>query len=310
MEECRLDYLRLSKGKTSIFEHHNNGWKRTITRDVRPIETVIMNERIKQMLLKDICSFLDPAARSWYTNRGLPYRRGYLLYGRPGTGKSSLSMSVAGCFGLDIYVLSLAGINDGRLSALFAELPQRCVVLLEDVDAVGTTQSRDTDADESDSGSEVSRSSSKPPGTLSLSGLLNVLDGVASQEGRVLIITTNHIEHLDDALIRPGRVDKKIEFQLADTEVVRKLFCTVFEQSEEELPDLGSREKRNEEVRQLAVQFAGVVPELEFSPADILSFLLANRGSPSSALADAAGWVAKSRKGGALRRGDSWVHSD
>ncbi|KAK1722911.1 mitochondrial chaperone bcs1 [Colletotrichum acutatum] len=310
MDECRFEYLKLSENKTSIFEHYNNGWKRTITRDIRPIETVVMNEEIKQTLLKDIRSFLDPTARSWYTSRGLPYRRGYLLYGRPGTGKSSLSMSVAGCFGLDIYVLSLAGINDGRLSALFAELPQRCVVLLEDVDAVGTTQSRNTDADDSDSGSEVSRTSSKPPGTLSLSGLLNVLDGVASQEGRILIMTTNHREHLDDALIRPGRVDKKVEFQLADADVIRRLFCTVFEQSTEELPDAEARDKSNEEVRRLAVEFAAAIPELELSPADILSFLLANRGSPSSALADAAGLVSKTRKGGALRMGDSWVHSD
>ncbi|KAH0420078.1 mitochondrial chaperone bcs1 [Colletotrichum camelliae] len=218
-------------------------------------------------------------------------------------------MSIAGCFGLDIYVLSLAGINDGGLSALFSELPQRCVVLLEDVDAVGTTQSREADAEESDSGSEVSRSSPKPRGTLSLSGLLNVLDGVASQEGRVLIMTTNHREHLDKALIRPGRIDKEIEFQLADAEVVRKLFCTVFEQSEEEVPNAKCREKRTEEVRRLAVQFADVVPEVEFSPADILSFLLANRDSPSSALADAEGWVLETRKVGALRRGDSWAHS-
>ncbi|KAJ5011816.1 putative mitochondrial chaperone BCS1-B [Colletotrichum sp. SAR 10_99] len=198
-------------------------------------------------------------------------------------------MSIAGYFGLDIYVLSLVGINDGRLSPLFAELPQSCVVLLEDVDAVGTTRSRDADTDESDSGSEVSRSSSKPSGTLSLSGLLNVLDGVASQEGRVLIMTTNHIEHLEDALIRPGRADKKIEFQLADADVIRKLFCTVFELSEEELSDAETQDKSNEEVRQLAAQFVAVVPELEFSPADILSFLLANRDSPSSALADAEG---------------------
>ncbi|KAK2728903.1 mitochondrial chaperone bcs1 [Colletotrichum kahawae] len=229
MEECRVEYLRLSKGKTSIFEYYNNGWKRTITRDIRPIETVVMNEDTKQMILADIRSFLDSTARLWYVIRGLPYWRGYLLYGRPGTGKSSLSMSVAGCFGLDIYVLRLAGINDGRLSALFAELPQRCVVLLEDVDAVGITQSREADAEESDSGLEVSRSSPKPRGTLSLSGLLNVLDGVASQEGRVLIMTTNHREHLDKALIRPGRIDKEIEFQLADAEVIIKLFCTVFE---------------------------------------------------------------------------------
>ncbi|OHE90342.1 mitochondrial chaperone bcs1, partial [Colletotrichum orchidophilum] len=134
MNECRVEYLRVSENKTSIFEHHNNGWKRTMTREIRPIETVIMKEELKQTLLDDIRAFLNPNARSWYASRGLPYRRGYLLYGRPGTGKSSFSISIAGCFGLDIYVVSLAGIDDMRLSALFADLPQRCVVLLEDVD--------------------------------------------------------------------------------------------------------------------------------------------------------------------------------
>ncbi|KAK2006158.1 mitochondrial chaperone bcs1 [Colletotrichum eremochloae] len=310
MDECRLQYLRLSENKTTIFEHRNNGWKRTITRDVRPMDTVIMNEGLKQMLLADIRSFLDPKARAWYATRGIPYRRGYLLYGCPGTGKSSLSMSIAGCFRLDIYVLSLAGINDVQLSALFTELPQRCVVLLEDVDAVGTARSREADADESDLRSETSRGSSKTPRTLSLSGLLNVLDGVASQEGRVLIMTTNYIEHLDDALIRPGRVDKKIEFQLAGSDVVTKLFRTVFEQSEEELPDAEKRANNNLKVQRMAVEFAGVVPESKFSPADILSFLLANRGSPSGALINAERWVSQAKGNEGLKRNDSWVDSD
>ncbi|KAI3528119.1 mitochondrial chaperone BCS1 [Colletotrichum abscissum] len=310
MDECRLEYLRRSEGKTSIFEHHNNGWKKTITRDVRPIETVIMNEELKQLLLEDVRSFIDPKARSWYANRGLPYRRGYLMYGRPGTGKSSLSMSVAGCFGLDIYVVSLAAINDGHLNTLFRELPQHCVVLLEDVDAVGTSLSRDSYVDDFESGSEVSRRSRKPHGTVSLSGLLNVLDGVASQNGRVLIMTTNHVEHLDHALIRSGRVDKKIELQLADADVARKLFCHVFEQSGEELPSSEKRVSNNQEVRQLAVQFAGLIPELEFSPADILSFLLANRNSPSGVLNEVERWVSRTRGEKALTRGGSWVQSD
>ncbi|KAK2741012.1 mitochondrial chaperone bcs1, partial [Colletotrichum kahawae] len=197
-----------------------------------------------------------------------------------------------------------------RLSALFAELPQRCVVLLEDVDAAGTTRVRDADNDQSDLGSDVTRGSSKPLGTLSLSGLLNVLDGVASQDRRVLIMTTNHIEHLDDALIRPGRVDMKIEFELADAEVIQKLFRTVFECSEEEVPDAETRGKKNADVRQLAVEFTSVVPELKHSPADILSFLLANRGYPSKALADVKGWLINTSKVGALRRCDSWGQSD
>ncbi|KAK1973320.1 LOW QUALITY PROTEIN: mitochondrial chaperone bcs1 [Colletotrichum cereale] len=288
IEECRVKYLKYSENKTSIFENYNNGWKRTTTRDLRPINTVIMNEQLKQTLLKDVRSFLNPKAQ-------LPYQRGYLLFGRPRTGKSSLSMSVASCFRLDIYVLSLAAITNRQLGALFRELPQRCVVLLEDVNAVGTTQSRVSDADDFDSRSEDSRRSSKPHGTVSLSGLLNVLDGVASQEGRVLIITTNHIEHLNEALIQSGR---KIKFQLADANI----FNTVFQQSEEELSDLDNREDSNEEVRRLADQFAALMPELEFSPADIFSFLLANRDSPSGALAEVEGWVSQER---ALRRGDS-----
>ncbi|KAG7038312.1 mitochondrial chaperone bcs1 [Colletotrichum scovillei] len=223
-----------------------------------------------------------------------------------------LGMPVAGYYTEEVTCYTVARGLESRalLSALFTDLPQRCVVLLEDVDAVSTTRARDTDNDESDLGSDVSRSLTKSHRSLSLSGLLNVLNGVASQDGRVLIITTNYIKHLDDALIRPGRVDKKIEFGLADAEVIRKLFCTVFEHSEKEMPDAETRDKNNVGVQQLAVKFASVVPELQFSPADILSFLLANRGSPSSALADAEGWLLRTRKAGTLRRCDSWGQSE
>ncbi|KAK1622891.1 hypothetical protein BDP81DRAFT_506321 [Colletotrichum phormii] len=242
MEECRIEYLKHSENKTSIFENHNNGWKRTITRDLRPIET-------------DLRSFLDPKAQSWYARRGLPYRRGYLLFGRPGTGKTSLSMSVAGFFGLDIYVLSLATMNDEQLG------------------------SRVSEVDDFESQSEDSRRLRKPHGTVSLSGLLNVLDG-------------------------------KIEFQLVDAGVVREIFNTVFYYSEEETPNLKDREASNEEARRLAVQFIAKVPELEFNPADIFSFLLANRDSPLDALAEVEGWVLRTRKERAMSRGNSWVQSD
>jgi chaperone BCS1 len=81
---------------------------------------------------------------------------------------------------------------------LFSELPPHCIVLLEDVDAAGMGHRDDSDIDQED----------KSTSAVTLSGLLNVLDGVSSEEGRVLIMTTNHIEHLDEALIRPGRADK------------------------------------------------------------------------------------------------------
>jgi chaperone BCS1 len=76
-------------------------------RDIRPISTVILGEKVKGELLNDIREFLNPGARRRYSTCGIPYRRGYLLYGPHGTGKSSLSLSIAGYFGLDIYILSI-----------------------------------------------------------------------------------------------------------------------------------------------------------------------------------------------------------
>jgi len=104
-------------------------------------------------------------------------------------------LSIAGRFGLDIYILSLSAISEATLKSLFAKLLSRCIILLEDIDAVSSNRSRDA---EIVSPSQESKSAS---GKVSLSALLNVIDGVGSQEGRILIMTTNHITRLDKALI-------------------------------------------------------------------------------------------------------------
>ena len=81
----------------------------------------------------------------------------------------------------------------------------------------------------------------KEPGAgISLSGLLNAIDGVASHEGRVLIMTTNHPEKLDAALVRPGRVDRKVGFRLAMREEVRELFVRMYRVSEEDSEAISS----------------------------------------------------------------------
>ena len=96
---------------------------------------------MKKGLLKDIKNFLNLRSRKWYLGCGIPYQRGYLLYRPPRTRKSSLSLSIAGCFDLDIYILNLLSVDNGLLSTLFAKLPLCCVVLLEDVNAAAATQS-------------------------------------------------------------------------------------------------------------------------------------------------------------------------
>ncbi|CAN8098047.1 unnamed protein product [Discula destructiva] len=250
LHEARVQFLKRDAAKTLIYRGTcrpgslEPTWQRMMARVSRPFSTVILNEKIKQDLISDVTDYLDPATRWWYANRGIPYRRGYLLCGPPGTGKSSLSLALAGFFRLRIYIVSLSSIfsTEENLAALFAELPRRCVVLLEDIDTAGLTHTREEDKPQQEEANNQDpapkqglRGNEKAPTTttntgfrLSLSGLLNILDGVASQEGRVLIMTTNHVEKLDKALIRPGRVDMTVNFGLADSGMTAALFRAIF----------------------------------------------------------------------------------
>jgi chaperone BCS1 len=297
-EECRKKYLEDLKDKTLIFEARDGNWEQSKTRRIRQMSTVLHDDKTKETLLGDITNFLDPTTREWYNERGIPYRRGYLLYGPPGTGKSSLSLSIAGHFDLDIYILTLASVDDSNLNKLFAKLPQHCMILLEDVDVASHNRSQHEEADHSSESSIPEKKANK----VTLSGLLNALDGVASQEGRLLIMTTNYVERLDDALIRPGRVDRKIEFQLADKDIAGQLFRIVFKASDSKI---------NIMVERLADDFAGRVPASEFSPAEVLSLLLEHRHSPEDAVANVEGWVTTVReeKRKKLKREGPWVHS-
>ncbi|OJD11466.1 hypothetical protein AJ78_07772 [Emergomyces pasteurianus Ep9510] len=295
--ECRADYLKLIQKKTTVFEHHDGEWRKTKARDIRPISTVIMDENEKMAVLKDIEGFLDARARGWYARRGIPYQREFLLYEPPETGKSSFSLSVAGRFELNIYVLNLSSIDDSRLNSLFVQLPPHCVILLEDIDAASTARTEDSETKENTGQAAVGPSQkSKSQGNVSLSALLNALDGVSSQEGRLLIMTTNHIERLDDALIRPGRVDRQVLFQLADQKMSSCLFCTVFKRSDEDQRTT-EKEFNDETIERLVDEFAVKVPDQVFSPAEILlSFLLEHKQSPTDAVADVENWVAKTSK--------------
>ncbi|KAK4151487.1 putative mitochondrial chaperone BCS1-A, partial [Chaetomidium leptoderma] len=294
-DDCRDAYLKLTKNKTTIFEHHNGKWKRTNLKSTRPISTVVMNEEDKQGLLRDIESFLEPRAPTWHANRGIPYRKGYLLYGPPGTGKSSLCLSLAGHFGLDVYILSISATDDRSLGTLLAELPSRCLLLLEDVDAVGIAQPRQGETDISQAKEDVTRSQPPPKGKLSLKELLNALDGVSAHEGRLLMMTTNHMDHLDPALIRAGRVDKKIALLNADKDVMFRLFCMIFKQAEDEILDPEHPAEEDETVERYAREFATKIPEWEFSPAEIQSFLVEHRDSARVAMEKVQEWMDKTR---------------
>ncbi|KII92945.1 hypothetical protein PLICRDRAFT_491796 [Plicaturopsis crispa FD-325 SS-3] len=239
------------------FADTHGGWRWTDSRHKRPMSSIVLNPGVKEMLVADTKDFLK--SEKWYADRGIPFRRGYLLHGVPGSGKSSLIHAIAGELSLDIYTLSLSSswISDSTLTTLMGRVPARCIVLLEDLDAAFTRSvTRDGKSSGNPEGNNNNRSGDDNDGqnnngntsgrnrrnreqlsdvnTLSLSGLLNALDGVAAAEGRILFATTNHLERLDPALSRPGRMDVWVEFKNASKWQAEALFRNFFPSTEDE----------------------------------------------------------------------------
>jgi chaperone BCS1 len=432
-----------------------NGWMRSSERPSRNLDTVILDAEQKSRILQDMNEYLHPLSSKWYASRGIPYRRGYLFSGPPGTGKTSLSFSLAGIFGLDIHIINLMDptMTESLLSRLFNNLPKRCIVLFEDIDAAGikkrhdeSDSDSDTEAESDDedtaktkarrsksrgrsvikgqniseednsavsngdavehyvnggatqdidapagisqtktlittngrSGSQASqngiinashatsRSSSpspncrdrspltvdslaraliaasrrarstspspppvhrkrhrnsetkassdtdnEPTSKISLSGLLNVIDGVATHEGRILIMTTNHPEKLDPALIRAGRVDMQISFSCATTSQIKSLFLRMY--AGDSIPAVTPKASllengvvtatggttafadaetplARDELEDLSTSFAAELPEGKFAPSDVQGYLLLYRKKPREAVDKVSIW--------------------
>jgi chaperone BCS1 len=201
------------EGKTVIYNSRMTEWTRFgQPRRKRPLESVILDSGVKERIVSDVKDFL--ASGKWYYDRGIPYRRGYLLHGPPGSGKSSFIQALAGELDYDIAILNLSerGLTDDRLNHLLTVIPSRTLVLLEDVDAAFGNRRVQSDAD------------GYRGANVTFSGLLNALDGVASAEERVIFFTTNHVERLDEALVRPGRVDMTVRLGEASQYQVEQLW--------------------------------------------------------------------------------------
>jgi mitochondrial chaperone BCS1 len=181
-------------------------WRLADSKPRRSLDSVVLDEGVVKHLHDDIHGFFN--RRQWYAQMGIPWRRGYLLYGPPGTGKTSVAFALAGELHLKLCALSLMNpkLTDNVMADLLQRTPPRSLILLEDIDAFFNA-----------------REKQDPRIQISFSGLLNALDGVAAQEGRIVVLTTNHRERLDAALIRPGRIDVEVELGKASAVQLRGL---------------------------------------------------------------------------------------
>lgn len=220
LTEAKTLALKVREGKTVLYTSWGPEWRPFGNpRAKRLLGSVILDDGLDRMILDDVKDFLNSS--EWYHNRGIPYRRGYLLYGPPGSGKTSFIQAIAGELDYNICILNLSenNLTDDRLNHLMNHIPDRSILLLEDVDAAFNKREQTSDKGYTSG--------------VTFSGLLNALDGVASAEECITFMTTNHPEKLDPALLRPGRVDFKVLIDNATDYQVEKMFLKFYENDTE-----------------------------------------------------------------------------
>lgn len=215
LKEARELADREKAGKTVVYTAWGAEWRPFgKPRRKREVGSVVLAEGQGERVEDDLRTFLSRG--KWYADRGIPYRRGYLLHGPPGSGKTSFIQALAGNLNYNICLLNLSerGLTDDKLNHLLGITPERSIVLLEDIDAAFNRR--------------VQTSEDGFKSSVTFSGLLNALDGVASAEERIIFMTTNHFNRLDPALVRPGRVDVKELLDDAVPEQAERLFTRFY----------------------------------------------------------------------------------
>ncbi|KAJ0498632.1 putative AAA+ ATPase domain, ATPase, AAA-type, core [Helianthus annuus] len=193
-------------------------WSHIMFEHPSTFDTLAMDPNKKKEILNDLLTFSK--SKDYYKKVGKSWKRGYLLYGPPGTGKSSMIAAMANLLDYDIYDLELTSVNDNTdLRKLLIDTSSKSIIVIEDIDcSLDLTGQRkkkkeDKKPDQKDPIRKKEKDKNKKKTEVTLSGLLNFIDGLWSACGseRLIIFTTNHVEKLDPALIRRGRMDKHIE---------------------------------------------------------------------------------------------------
>lgn len=243
----------------------------------RTLSSIVLRNGVTKTIEQDLEDFTE--SRQWYKERGIPYRRGYLLYGPPGCGKTSFIKAISGQIGYDIYEIQLSNqhLTDQNLNDLISRIGQKSILLFEDIDAVFAPRVQDEERSERHDVILGNLKIRQSTAGVTFSGLLNAIDGVASEEDYIVFMTTNCINKLDQALIRPGRIDMKQLIDYPDENQITTFFKKFY-------PDCND---------ELATKFAKAVNDLKCNPsiAQIQGVFLKHKKEPDGNLLDVASLV-------------------
>lgn len=198
-------------------------WQLEGMKKARPTSSVVLPKGMLEDIFDDIRLFLARDTRRWYVKHGLPHRRALIFSGPPGTGKTSCIRALASTFRLNLCFLSATSKTFGDQllgDALGGMMPRNALLVIEDVDSLFNEDRKNSEG-----------------GLLTFSAFLNALDGFLSAEGVVTVMTTNHVDKIDAALMRGGRVDRRFEFARPIQTQISDLFTSFYPDSEKSLAD-------------------------------------------------------------------------
>ena len=205
-----------AEGKFELWRWNpkHNEWDRDALAEKRNIDTVVLDEKPFKQIFDDVKEFTSDETSAWYSKHCIPYKRGYLLHGPPGTGKTTTVVALTSHLHRNIYRLSLAApsLDDASFLSAIQQVPSNAVILFEDIDSLfGKSREKEETF------------------TVTFSGLLNAIDGVNDySRGLIFFFTTNHLQKLDPALRRPGRVDVVVHLDHCSDRQIRAMFVRFY----------------------------------------------------------------------------------
>jgi chaperone BCS1 len=208
-------------GTIPILDWDNHSWRKTTSQRPAGLDSLAINNDIKDKFKNEFKFFME--SKEEFHRLNLPYKMTYLLHGVPGSGKTSLIRALASDYSLSIARINLNDFSDDGFYKAITKVPKKSIVLIEDFDSTSSTKKRKINRDLIDSDSDT-KDDFETFSFLTLSGILNTLDGIVSLNECIIFLTTNNIGAIDEALYRTGRVDVIRELPKINEDVVSEYF--------------------------------------------------------------------------------------